>query len=144
MKSFNKKQKGFTLLEMMIVLIAAAFILAWAGTKGKDMWENYNVTRLTDGITSISQAMNEKYGNQASYAGASMTEISKIVAENIGDGVGTNPFKGNYSVAPGTEPRTYKVTATKVPEREGLKASFKWTDVIYTPGTETLVVTFGK
>lgn len=144
MKVSNKKQKGFTLLELMVVLVLAAIVLGWAGQKGFQAWQDYKVTRMTDDVTVISKAMNEKYGDKASYASASMTDLGKRLPDYIGDGVGTNPFSGNYSVAPGTEPRTYKVTVTKVEERSGLKASDKWSDVVYTPGTETLVITFGK
>lgn len=144
MNPMNKKQSGFTLIELMIVLVAGGLVLAWASSKGVAMWEDYKVTRFVDDVNSIGVAANQKYGNSASYGSASMSDLGKRLPENIGDGVGTNPWGGNYSLGPGTEPRTYIITATKLEERNGLKVEDKWGGAAYNLGTETVNITFGK
>lgn len=140
----NKKQSGFTLIELMIVLVAGGLLLAWASTKGAVMWEDFKVTRFIDDVNAIGVAANQKYGNSASYGSATIADLGKRLPDSIGDGVGTNPWGGNYSLGPGTEPRTYIITGTKLQERNGLKVEDKWVAATYNLGTETVSITFGK
>jgi prepilin-type N-terminal cleavage/methylation domain-containing protein len=142
--AYSKKQKGFTFIELVIVLVIGAIVIGWASTKGAEAFQTYKVGVLADDFAVISKAMGEKYGDKASYAGASMTELEKILPDEIGDGTGAAPWGGDYSVGTGSSTRVFTITATKIEADEGEKAVLRWNNATYNSGTETLVVTFGS
>lgn len=147
MKHLNKmktKQHGFTLIELMVVLLLIGLVSTWVGSKALEAWEDYKVTRFIDDVNTISKAVNQKYGSSASYSGASMSDLGKRLPDSIDDGVGTNPWGGNYSVTPGAEPRTYIISGTKLQERAGLKVEDKYTNATFNVGTESIAITFGQ
>ncbi|MEH6454811.1 MAG: prepilin-type N-terminal cleavage/methylation domain-containing protein [Cocleimonas sp.] len=142
--SYSKKQKGFTLIEVVVALVIGGIVLGWAASKGAEAFQTYKIGVLADDVAVISKAMGEKYGDKASYAGASMVELEKILPDTIGDGTGAAPWGGDYSVGTGSSTRIYTVTTTNIAALQGEKAVLRWSNATYNSGTEALVITIGK
>lgn len=62
-----EKQGGFTIAEIMIVLVLGGIVLAWAGSKGTDAWHNYKIGGMVDDTNVIFGAVNELYGMMQNY-----------------------------------------------------------------------------
>ena len=59
----KRKRKGFTLLELAIVLLAASAVIGALWVAGQAVWDNYRVYRVNQQITTAVQSIRDNYGN---------------------------------------------------------------------------------
>lgn len=137
---FNKKNKGFTLLEVIVVLIIGGYILSWVSEKAWEGWNRYRAADMVDQVSVITKAANSKFGKKASYSGVSMTVLKDLLPTSIGDGSGTNPWGGNYTITAGTPASTLKITVSQVPTIIGAYAATQYSNAAYASASSTLTI----
>lgn len=142
MKKCTPKSKGFTLIELLVVIVIIGILTAAFMPKAISAWNESKLNTMVEEVSEIIKASQEAYGRKASYAGLAMSQIKTIVPTGIGDGVGKNPWGGNYTVAPGTPASNIVVTITAIPASLGPKAALKYTTATYTSASGTLSITF--
>lgn len=134
-----KKNKGFTLLELLVVISIGGVLLVWGGSRGMKAYQEWKLSNMFDDISMIVSQTNDRFG-AGTYAGASMDEIKDI--QPLGDGVGKNPWGGDYKIAPGTLVSELVVTSNKIPTMLGEKAAFKYKNSTFSSASGTLTITF--
>lgn len=143
-----KKQKGFTLIELSIVLI---LIVGLTITMWPQLSQMFGVGDAAKTRTQISEIQNGavlyKQRNNV-FTGISMTVLDNqgYVSDRMGDGTARNPWGGNYTVAVDAADATrYTVTATGVQNADigaQLAADYATSAVSAAFNGTTLTVTF--
>jgi len=107
-----KKQKGYTLVELMLVLMVVVGGLGFLAKAGLDAQAG---NRISEGIRSVSLLRSQAslYGAPSNFVG--MTLLNIPVGKTIGDGSGTNPWHGDYSLTVNNAGADYTLTLTEVP-----------------------------
>lgn len=95
----SKRQRGFSLLELIVTLVISMVIIAGVYALGQVVWRNVHVSALVDELGTITTAMNGKYGVSAKTAGTPYTSVNTMdVVTAVGDygnvtaGTVTTPF----------------------------------------------------
>lgn len=112
-----KKQKGFTLIELMIVLI---IIVGLTITLWPQIEQGMGIGDAAKARAQISEIQNGaglfKQRNNV-FTGVSMTVLDSqgYVSDRMADGTARNPWGGNYSIAAdATDATRYTVTVTGI------------------------------
>jgi prepilin-type N-terminal cleavage/methylation domain-containing protein len=142
---FQVKQKGFTLVETIIVILIGGLILAGiASGVNKAMGGQRSNSEISH-VQSMSTAVKKIYAGRATYNGLSNTvarQMNAVPGEFFGAAAGdiTNRWGGTVTVAPvalsGINDAGFTMTVTNVPE-------FECKEVIPALDSVTLSVTVG-
>lgn len=126
-----RKQGGFTIAEIMIVLVLGGIVLAWAGSKGTDAWHNYKIGRMVDDTNIISGAVNELYGMTQNYAGLTEAnaDLVAIVPDNLKQGGKlTNPWNKAYKLV-GAD-NTFTIESEFPNDKLAIRAEQRFTNAV--------------
>jgi len=151
-KSFNVKQKGFTLVELVVSLAILGILMAIAASA-------YNNTslaetnRLQSDIDNIAK-QSVSYASGGTFTGISIAllcadqYLTADICGTANDGTGANPWAGNYTVSVATSsPNRFSIKATAVPTNVGPSVSKYYKKVAkagqYTPASKQIELVFG-
>lgn len=140
-----KKSKGFTTIEMMIVFVIIAILAVVASKNIGNLTTAYNTWKIVNIVTEVHKGAAD-WRTSGVYTGITMGElIPTYIDDDIGNGIGTNPFGGDISIAANTtDPYKLDVTLTKVPDNIGNRAKSKYgDDAAFVNGSGSLTVTVG-
>ena len=140
-----KKNKGFISIEMMIVFVIVAILAVVASKNIGKVTTAYNTWKVTNTITEVHKAAAD-WRTTGVYTGVTMALLTPTYIDpDIGNGVATNPFGGDTSIAAnGTDPYKLDVTMTKVPDNVGNRAVNKYgSDATFVNGSGSLTVIVG-
>lgn len=112
-----KKTKGFTLIELMVVIAIIGAAVALLAPTLLDANIESNEGELVTDISLIQKGASKWASGDLDFAGLTIQALSqdKYIPTRFSDGVGTNPFKGNWSIGAGADGRSYTITATGLP-----------------------------
>ncbi len=138
-------QRGVTLVELVFGVGMAMALLALAAIgikQGGLMYKSYNAATQ---VEAVSKAAIAWAGSDGKFTGISMAVLNAVnLSEDIGDGVGKNPWDGNITVAVGPQAYQYVVSMTAVPLDAGTVMAKKYGAAgVYNSGTKTFSATFG-
>ncbi len=96
----KKSQSGFTLVEISIVVVIGMVIILSALQGVNIIQDKRKVSSGVNQLTQIYQGAADWRATRASYAGISMAVLNNLslLPNNIGAGVGVNPWGGNYTI----------------------------------------------
>jgi prepilin-type N-terminal cleavage/methylation domain-containing protein len=100
MKIINKKN-GFTLVEVLIVMVIAGVVMAGAFKKYREWQEADRRSELIQDVASIIAGGQGWKGDRLTYTGIDFEDLSDagFVSKTWGDGAVANPEGGSYDVA---------------------------------------------
>ena len=113
-----RKQKGFTLVEIAIVIVMGAVIVLTALEGVTVIQEKRKVSQAVTQVTQVYQAASDWRATRSSYTGISMTVLNdrKLLPSTISTGTSVNPWGGNISIAAnGSNVGLVDITFTNVP-----------------------------
>ena len=117
MGHIKKKQKGFTLVELLVAIAIGAVFSLWAYNSISAATGKGNVGRAADVVTTVAAAAVEWRSLRPNFTGVSMTVLANmdLIPDSLGVGTGTNPWGGNYGIAVnGTNSGQFDITITGI------------------------------
>lgn len=112
------KHKGFTIIELIAVMVIIGIILASVLAAVKGVTDNSRITSAIASIRALQTACVNYYNNNGgSYAGLSLATLASenFLPGNFTSGVNQNPWNGNILVGPDSNVSFYDITFTNVP-----------------------------
>lgn len=138
----QRTQKGvvsFELVGYLVVLGLLAFVVFQKSEYIYDtarIWIfKYQVGEVSSAVIEVSQ------GNTT--AGIDMDKIKDTTPSWIGDGTNAVVFGGNFTVAAGTEPYSYVISADQMPVRVGHRIAAGWDQATYDESSKIMNVSYG-
>lgn len=142
MRRNRRLQKGFLSIEMIGVLVVLgllAYVLfqksEYLLDTGRMLIFKYQVGEVSSAVVEVAQ------GNTT--AGISMDMIKSTTPTWIGDGADAVIFGGSFSVAAGTEPYSYVISADQMPVRVGHRIAAGWDQAAYDESSKIMNITYG-
>lgn len=83
MMTSHKKRRGFTLLELTMVLMAVGFVTSAIWIAAEHVWDNYRVYRVNQQIQKTAQNIRDYYGNTIQQWGAPGFAVGQDITANI-------------------------------------------------------------
>ncbi len=145
---FRNKQKGFTLIELGIVLVVIVGLTITLWPQLQQLYGLGDAAKLRTQVMEIQNGAQLFKQRNNVFTGVSMTVLDNqgYISDRMGDGSSRNPWGGNYSiVADATDPTRYVVTATGVRNADigaQLAADYATSAVSATFSGTTFTVTF--
>jgi prepilin-type N-terminal cleavage/methylation domain-containing protein len=135
------KQKGMTIIELTIAMVAIVVFMSAAVIAGKGLYEWMKVRQVASQVTDIQTAVNSWGAGTGIYTSLDKTKVDKYVPEGF---VWSNTYGGAVDVKPGAQNYQYTVTSANIPENAGVKLADKFPDsAVYDKGTKIVTFTFG-
>lgn len=135
------KQKGVTLIELTIAMVAIVVFMAAAVVAGKGLYEWMKVRQISSQVTDVQTAVNAWGASKGVYDSLDKTDLKNYVPKGF---VWTNTYGGDVDVGPGDQSYEYKVKTGNVPEDAGVKLADKFPDnAVYDKGAKIVTFTFG-
>lgn len=133
-------QKGFTIIELTVVLVAGVIIAAVGAVAAKGAFDWLKAWQITNQIETVQQAATSRYADSGVYTGISKDELKQYLPS---DWEWTNVYGGNVDVAAGTEKYQYQISEANVPENVGERLADKYPDnSVYDSGSGKITFTF--
>jgi len=121
----NKGQQGFTLLEMMMVIVISLLMMAGVFGLVSMAMGNSKVKDAQQNISTIRMGVQNLYSGQPNYSGLSNTiaENAGIFPDKLIKSAGTikNAWNGDVTIAPNSDPSKFDVTYKSVPQEACMK-----------------------
>jgi type IV pilus assembly protein PilA len=149
-KTQKTNNKGFTIIELIAVMVIIAVILGsvLAAVKGAT-----DSSRITSAIASVralqTASVNYYSGNGGSYTGLSFATLASnnMLPANFTSGTNADPWNGNITVAPDSNPNYFDITLTNVPSTAATSltsavSKFTQTAPTYTASSQTWTAAF--
>lgn len=128
----KKNTKGFTLIELMIVIAIIGVLTALAWPSLQSAWGSGQTTAAMDQILAVDKAAKEYRPTNGDMSLISMEELQKfgLIDENWGTGANINPWAGDVSVTVDSSDNTqYIISSGSVKDdRDGLNMIRKMSD----------------
>lgn len=135
------KQKGMTLIELTIAMVAIVVFMAAAVIAGKGLYEWMKVRQVASQVTDVQTAVNSWGASKGVYDSLDKSDLDHYVPEGF---EWTNTYGGDVDVGPGAQSYEYKVKSANIPEAAGVKLADKFPDnAVYDKGTKIVTFTFG-
>lgn len=112
------KNKGFTIIELVAVMVIIAVILGAVLAAVKGATDNSRITSAVVTVRALQTASVNYYnGNGGSYTGLSLSTLASgnYLPANFTSGTNQNPWNGNITVAPDSNANWFDITFTNVP-----------------------------
>jgi type IV pilus assembly protein PilA len=150
MKHAQQNEKGFTIIELTIVMIVIAAILSAVLFAGQSTANTSRVTSALASVKALQTAAVAYFNNNGgSYSGLSLSTLASnsYLPANFTTGTNSNPWNGSISVTPDTNASYFDITFTNVPSTAATSltnAVFKLTQSAptYTTATGTWSAAF--
>jgi prepilin-type N-terminal cleavage/methylation domain-containing protein len=112
----RKKIKGFTLVEILLVIAIAALIYMIVTRYFESARNAEKVNEAIGIVQSVRAASAEWVAGKPDYTGISMADLSNygLIPRALGIGVGTGPWGGNIMVEPDSNSHQVRITLTNV------------------------------
>lgn len=134
--------KGFTLIELTVVLVAGVIIAAVGAVTAKGAFDWLKAWQITNQVDTIQQAATSRYADSGVYTGISQAELEQYLPS---DWEWINVYGGDVDVAAGTEKYEYQITEENVPENVGERLADKYeNNSVYDAGSGKITFTFGS
>lgn len=138
MRHTVKGQKGFTIVELTVVLVAGLMILAAGVVIAKNGYEWLKAWKISDQVTTIQKAATARYSDTGIYTSISTANLAEYLPTTW---TWTNVYGGAVTVAAGTVNYQYKITEANVPEAVGSRLADKYpNNSVY--DKSTMIITF--
>ena len=135
------KQKGMTLIELTIAMVAIVVFMSAAVIAGKTLYEWMKVQQIASQVTDVQSAVNSWGASTGVYDTLDKDDLEHYVPEGF---EWTNTYGGDVDVGSGDQSYEYKVTSGNIPEAAGVKLADKFPDnAVYDKGTKVVTFTFG-
>lgn len=111
--NFDKKQKGFSLLELLLVVAVGAVLILAGLAAYRLVSENNNVNESLRLINTIKQQVQRAYQSEGSYTGNIVTTLIDLRAFPAGVLAGAtprHPFGGDITIAPVAGGNSFTIT----------------------------------
>jgi prepilin-type N-terminal cleavage/methylation domain-containing protein len=118
MKKIHRNKRGFTIIELTVVMIVIAAILSAILFSGQSTANAGRVTSALASVKALQTAAIAYFNNNGgSYSGLSLSNLasSSYLPANFTTGTNSNPWNGNITVAPDTNAAYFDITFTNVP-----------------------------
>ena len=143
MKNIMGMQKGFTIIELMVVLMILAVLGAIAALGQKPVFEWLKIYQITNQVETIHKAVNSWGVEKGIYTALSKDKLAGDLPKADFDW--TNVYGGAVNVGPGDESYEWELTQENIPESVGVRIADKYPDnAVYDKGTTTVTFTFGQ
>ncbi len=124
MEPTKRNKRGFTLVEIAIVLVIITVLLLVIGPAAKGIFDNGRVNSAAQSVETLRNAAAQYLASgNVTYASVSVTALKdgNLLPTNF-NATGSNPYGGDYSiVANGTDNTKVDITLTSIPENAGSK-----------------------
>ncbi|HAV1520107.1 TPA: hypothetical protein JG825_003426 [Vibrio parahaemolyticus] len=142
MRRNRRLQKGVISIEMVGVLVVLGLLAFVLFQKSEYLYDTariwifkYQVGEVSSAVVEVSQ------GNTT--AGIDMDKIKFSTPSWIGDGTDAVIFGGNFTVAGGSEPYSYVVSADQMPTRVGHRIAAGWDQATYDESSKVMNISYG-
>lgn len=137
------KQKGFTIIELMVVLMILAVMAAIAALGQKPVLEWMKIYQITNQVETIQKAVNGWGLEKGIYTTLSKDKLKDYLPKQNYEW--TNTYGGAVNVGAGDESYEWQLTQENIPESVGVRIADKYPDnAVYDKGTTTVTFTFGQ
>jgi len=139
----EKKQQGFTAIETFIVLGLMILVAIGVAKSIGPMQVEYKVYQITNQATTVHAGASSWAGGGV-YTGISMAALKDdYLPRDFIDGKGINPYDGDVTAEPNTDPYNLDVSFTKIKKDAGVRTVKKYGSnyAAYDEATKTLVIT---
>ena len=106
MKHMKDKIKGFTLIELMVVIAIIAMVLAYAIPNYRDYVLRSKRTEAKNALMQVSHLQERHYANKNRYGDSDEIKLSEIFPAPAGDN------EKNYTISMVSTDTSYTITAT--------------------------------
>ena len=150
LRNFNI-QRGFTIIELLVVLVIGGVVLAWAGSKASDVWQSQKINTYIDDVHAINVAVQEAVGISGNYANVATTNLQSFLPQRLrnsaagptnGASVSSSPWGGVYVLAPTATNNGYTIATNNIPTNVADRINVRFpNNGSYTGTTYTVTVT---
>jgi hypothetical protein len=124
LRNLSKRKKGVTLVEAGLTMVAGILLLVGGVFAWGEVQFRLNKNALVADVIEINSAADSWKGFRSNYTGLTMTVLCAAGRQGVsettcggvgGNGTSTNPYGGNYTIAPGTNLSQKVITVTGLP-----------------------------
>ncbi len=142
--------KGFTIIELLVVLVIGGVVLAWAGSKASEVWQSQKINTFIDDIHSINVAVQEKVGISGNYSTVGTSDYNSFLPARLrnasgtttGAGISTSPWGAAYVLSPTSANNGYTISTTNIPSNVADRIDIRFPNTgSYSGTTYTVTVT---
>ncbi len=142
--------KGFTIIELLVVLVIGGVVLAWAGSKASEVWQSQKINTFIDDVHAINVAVQEKIGISGNYSSVATSDYNSFLPARLrnpsgtttGAAISNSPWGAAYVVAPTSSNNGYSISTNNIPSNVADRIDVRFPNTgSYAGTTYTVTVT---
>lgn len=143
------RMTGFTIIELLVVLVIGGVVLAWAGSKASEVWQSQKINTFVDDVHSINVAVQEAVGISGNYANVATTNLQSFLPQRLrnsspptnGSSISTSPWGSAYTLAPTSSNNGYTVSTQNIPTSVADRINVRFpNNATFAGGTYTITI----